>query len=115
MNFSHQVTSGYGDANDLKHLLVIDAGTEFKLYSLDSHMSFIKSFPTTTEGEHYRRQVTFGEAGGVIVGGSKEGVIHVFDTKTGVPLNVLHHTPKTKVLAVTVCGLQTQVFFSCSL
>src|ERR1700742_2765717 len=41
----------------------------------------------------------------IVVGGSKEGVVHVFDTKTGAPIDVLHHTPKMRVLAVAVSVL----------
>lgn len=102
----------YGEANEFKRLLVLDAGTEFKLYSLDPNTSFIRSYPTVTNGDLFPRQVVFGENEKVVVGGSKEGVVHVFDTKTGAPLDVLHHTPKTKVLAVAVSdtNLQLELF-----
>ena len=87
--------------HDEKRLFVADAGSEYKLYSLDGDMKFLRSFPTPTHGTHYPRQVTFGEAEKVVVGGSKEGVVYVFDTKTGASVDVLHHAAD-RVLAVTV-------------
>jgi WD40 repeat protein len=64
-------------------------------------MRCLRSYPTPTSGINYPRQVAFAENEKVIVGGSKEGDVYVFDTKSGAPLDVLHHSDG-KVLAVAV-------------
>jgi WD40 repeat protein len=92
---------GHAEAHDERRLLLADAGTEFKLYNLDTPMKCLRSFSTPTSGVNYPRQVAFAENEKVIVGGSKEGDIYVFDTKSGAPLDVLHHSDG-KVLAVAV-------------
>jgi WD40 repeat protein len=93
--------SGHGEAHDDKRLFVADAGSEYKLYSLDINMKYLRSFLTPSQGTHYPRQVVFGEHEKVVVGGSKEGSVYVFDTKTGTQLDVLRHSDR-KVLAVAV-------------
>jgi WD40 repeat protein len=94
-------SSGYGDAHDEKRLFIADAGSEYKLYCMDTNMKYLRSFPTPTHGSRFPRQVTFGESENVVVGGSKEGTVYVFDTKTGASLDVLHHS-SARVLAVAV-------------
>ena len=64
-------------------------------------MKYLRSFRTPTQGMQYPRQVAFGEHEKVVVGGSKEGSVYVFDTKTGASLAVLHHSNR-RVLALTV-------------
>jgi WD40 repeat protein len=99
--FLHEPYSGHADANDERRLLLADAGSEYKLYSLDPPMRCIRNFPTPTSSVHFPRQVSFAENERVVVGGSKEGVVYVFDTKTGAPLDLLHHSD-CKVLAIAV-------------
>lgn len=67
-------------------------------------MSCQRIFSTPTSGVHFPRQVSFAENGKVVVGGSREGVIYVFDLKSGAILDLLHHSDG-KVLAVTARNL----------
>lgn len=51
---------------------------------------------------HYPKQVSFGEEGSVLVGGSDHGVVYVFDTATGCPLDLIHHLDCSLVQTITV-------------
>ena len=40
----------------------------------------------------YPEQVSFGKDSTVLVGGSDHGAVYIFDTATGCPLDLLHHS-----------------------
>jgi len=50
----------------------------------------------------YPKQVSFGEEGTVLVGGSNHGAVYVFDTATGCPLDLLRHSDRGLVQTITV-------------
>ena len=51
---------------------------------------------------HYPKQVSFGEDGTVLVGGSDHGAVYIFNTATGCPLDLLHHSNRSLVQTITV-------------
>jgi hypothetical protein len=62
---------------------VVDTGTgRFNLHELED-CTFVRNFPTGTPIRRHPKQVTFGENGQVVVGGSDHGIVHVFDRMTG--------------------------------
>jgi hypothetical protein len=63
--------------------------------------SFIRSFWTGTPKKRVPKQVAFGEDGKVVVGGSDHSAVYVFDRKTGVIRDILHHD-QDLVQAITV-------------
>ena len=50
----------------------------------------------------YPKQVSFGEDGTVLVGGSDHGAVYIFDTATGCPLDLLRHSDRDLVQTITV-------------
>lgn len=54
---------------------------------------------------HYPKQIAFGEEGSVLVGGSDHGVVYFFDTTTGCPLDLLHHSDCSLVQTIMVSQL----------
>lgn len=52
----------------------------------------VRQYPTGTPKWTFPRQVMFGENGRVLVGGSENGVVYVFDRRTGSPLDLLRHS-----------------------
>lgn len=73
----------------------------FDVYHLESG-NFIRNLPTGSPTKRFPKQVAFGEDSKVIVGGSDHGVVYVFDRKTGVLLDHLHHAKGGMVQAVAV-------------
>ena len=62
----------------------------FSLYSLED-MKFLREYPTGKPTRRFPKQVEFGEEGRVLVGGSDHGTIYVFDRRTGLVMDTLHH------------------------
>lgn len=67
----------------------------FDLYSFDTG-SFIKTFSATRGTTRYPRQVAFGEGGSVVIGGGNDGLIRVYDRRSGVTIDTLRHDSGTR-------------------
>ena len=76
----------------------------FSLYSLED-MKFLRKYPTGKPTRRFPKQVEFGEEGRVLVGGSDHGTIYVFDRRTGLVMDTLHHEDNGLSQAVTVSML----------
>lgn len=57
----------------------------------------------------YPKQVSFGEEGTILVGGSDHGAGYVFDTATGCPLDLLRHSERGLVQTITVSRPSTLI------
>lgn len=85
-----------------KGQMVLDNTTDgFDLYQSDT-MTKVRRFASGTLTKKYPRQVALAESGRVVVGGSDCGVIYLFDRRTGAPLDVLRHTERSLIQAITV-------------
>ena len=73
----------------------------FTLYCLESGQA-IRSFSTGPASVPVSKQVAFGEEGKVVIGGSDNGCVHVFNRRTGELIEMLHHTSATLVQTITV-------------
>ena len=62
----------------------------FSLHQLDTG-AYIRTFSTGTPIKGMPKQVAFGEACQIIVGGSDHSAVYVFDRRTGQRLDVLRH------------------------
>jgi WD40 repeat protein len=87
----------------------LDNATDgFDLHSFDIG-GYIKTLPTNLTARQFPRQVVFGENGHVVVGGSNDGTVYVFDRKTGTALDVLRHSSfartQTVTVSINICGL----------
>lgn len=86
---------------DLNHgLFVIDNATAgFSLHRIED-ATCVKAYDTKPL-KTYPKQVSFAERGRVIVGGSDNGVVYVFD-KSGDLLQLLQHSKSGRVQTVMV-------------
>ena len=50
----------------------------------------------------YPKQVSFGEDGRILVGGSDHGAVYIFDTATACPMDLLRHSDCGLVQTITV-------------
>ncbi len=79
--------------------------TGINLFNLES-LKLIRHFPTGRSKRVFPLQVALAEDSRVVVSGSSNGAVYVFDRKTGRPIDVLHHTAEDgMVQTVTVCPI----------
>ncbi|KDQ30230.1 hypothetical protein PLEOSDRAFT_1101234 [Pleurotus ostreatus PC15] len=84
----------------IRGLIVFDNSIEgYSLHALGDGRP-VRQYPTGTPKWTFPRQVIFGENGRVIVGGSENGVVYVFDRRTGSPLDLLRHSGNTEGIAL---------------
>ncbi|KAF8576634.1 WD40 repeat-like protein [Ramaria rubella] len=94
--------SGSAAISNKHNQCVIDNTTDgFDLYWLGNG-AYIRTFNTGKPRQNVPKQVTFGEDGKAIVGGSDHGVTYVFDQVKGTNLDVLQHAKKGLVQTITV-------------
>ena len=87
---------------DRRNLFVIDNYENgFDLYKLDD-CKWLRTYATGTALVRKPKQVSFGEQGRAIVGGTDHGVVYVFDRKTVRELDVLPHAKGGMVQTITV-------------
>ncbi|KAF9488640.1 hypothetical protein BDN71DRAFT_1402980, partial [Pleurotus eryngii] len=73
-------------------LIAFDNSVEgYSLHALGNGRP-VRQYPTGTPKWTFPCQVMFGENGRVLVGGSENGVVYVFDRRTGSPLDLLRHS-----------------------
>lgn len=83
--------SGHAAINVPKNLVAIENGFDgVNLHSIETGL-LVRTFPTGAPKKSIPRQVAFAEEDGVIVAGSDDGLLYVFDAHTGAPLDVLRH------------------------
>jgi len=76
----------------------------FSLYSLED-MKLLREYPTGKPTRQFPKQVEFGKEGRVLVDSSDDGTIYVFDRRTGLVMDTLHHDDNGLSQAVTVSVL----------
>ncbi|KAG1901560.1 WD40-repeat-containing domain protein [Suillus fuscotomentosus] len=72
--------------------VVNNAADGFTLYRLDSNEEPVRTFVTAPPSVSVPKQVAFGAEGRLIVGGSDNGSVYVFERKTGKLLDTLRHS-----------------------
>ncbi|KAI6097119.1 WD40-repeat-containing domain protein, partial [Pisolithus croceorrhizus] len=93
-----------------KELIVIDNATNgFTLYSLDREDP-IQYFVTEPQSVPVPKQVAFGEESKIIVGGSDNGSVYLFERRTGRMLEKLAHSKTGLVQTITV---RPEIFAFC--
>jgi outer membrane protein assembly factor BamB len=84
-------------------VFVVDNATDgFTLYRLEGDGEPVQTFATAVPTVSVPKQVAFGEEGKVVVGGSDNGLVYIFDRKTGQILETLHHTDTGLVQTISV-------------
>jgi len=99
--------SGYAAVNVRKHLTVIDnASNGFTLYRLDC-ADPIRVYLTEPPTIPVPKQVAFGEESKLVIGGSDNGCVYLFDRRSGEIVETLHHsrTGLVQSLAVSIHGI----------
>ncbi|KAG6375696.1 WD40-repeat-containing domain protein [Boletus reticuloceps] len=93
---------GYAAVNTRKRLVVIDnAANGFTLYRLD-RLDAIRTYLTAPPTVPVPKQVAFGEDARLIIGGSDNGRVYLFNRKSGELLEMLYHSNTGLVQAVAV-------------
>jgi hypothetical protein len=81
-------------------VFVIDNATDgFTLYRLEGEGQPVRTFATAPPSISVPKQVAFGEEGKVVMGGSDNGLVYIFDRKT---LETLHHADIGLVQTIAV-------------
>lgn len=84
-------------------VFVVDNATDgFTLYRLEGEGQPVRTFATAPPSVSVPKQVAFGEEGKVVVGGSDNGLVYIFDRKTGQTLETLHHADIGLVQTIAV-------------
>lgn len=84
-------------------VFVVDNATDgFTLYRLEGDGEPVRTFATAVPSMSVPKQVAFGEEGKVVVGGSDNGLVYVFDRKTGDIIETLHHADTDTGLVQTI-------------
>lgn len=66
---------------------------------------FIRNYPTGPVRKKFSKQVAFGEEGRIVVGGTDQGAVYVFDKNDGKVLSILRHGDRGIVATLTVSPL----------
>ncbi|KAJ8581076.1 hypothetical protein M405DRAFT_847264 [Rhizopogon salebrosus TDB-379] len=89
---SCQSVIGHAAVCQKRGVFVVDNATDgFTLYRLEGEGQPVRTFATAPPSVSVPKQVAFGEEGKVVMGGSDNGLIYIFDRKTGQTLETLHH------------------------
>ncbi|KAG2123445.1 WD40-repeat-containing domain protein [Suillus clintonianus] len=94
---------GHAAVHSKRGVFVVDNATDsFTLYRLEGDGEPVRTFATAVPSMSVPKQVAFGEEGKVVVGGSDNGLVYVFDRKTGQILETLHHGDTDAGLVQTI-------------
>lgn len=97
-----------------KGVFVIDNATDgFTLYHLNG-ADPIRTFVTDPPHIPVPKQVAFGEGSKVVIGGSSNGSVFVFDRRTGKPLATLQHTSRAPVQTIGVHDVGGRCLIACA-
>lgn len=81
--------------------MVDNAHDGFNLHDLED-AGYVRTFFAGVPSRQLPRQVAFAEKGKVVVGGSDQGVVYVFDRCTGAVVDRLNHARTGWIGTVTV-------------
>ncbi|KAG1750309.1 WD40-repeat-containing domain protein [Suillus occidentalis] len=94
---------GHAAVHLKRGVFVVDNATDgFTLYRLEGDGEPVRTFATAVPTVSVPKQVAFGEEGKVVVGGSDNGLVYIFDRKTGQILETLHHADTGLVQTISV-------------
>ncbi|KAG2106839.1 hypothetical protein BD769DRAFT_1366504, partial [Suillus cothurnatus] len=94
---------GHPAINQKRGMSVVDnAADSFMLYQLDSNEEPVRTFVTTPPSVSVPKQVAFRAEGRLVIGGSNNGSVYVFERKTGKLLNTLCHSNEGLVQTIAV-------------
>ncbi|KAG1867694.1 hypothetical protein F4604DRAFT_1927478 [Suillus subluteus] len=100
---------GHAVVHSKRGIFIVDNATDgFTLYRLEGDGEPVQMFATAVPSMSVPKQVAFGEEGKVVVGGSDNGLVYVFDRKTGQIIETLHH-------ADTDAGLMRDLHGRCTI
>lgn len=85
----------------------------FTLYHLESGQ-LVRTFTVDPPTVPVPKQVSFGEDGKVVIGGSDNGSVYVFNRRTGVLIETLSHTAATLVPTITVRDVGGRCIIACA-
>lgn len=95
--------SGHAAVYQKRGIFVVDNATDgFTLYRLEGKGEPVRTFATAVPSISVPKQVAFGEEGKIVVGGSDNGLVYIFDRKTGDILETLRHADAGLVQTITV-------------
>ncbi|KAG1853566.1 hypothetical protein C8R48DRAFT_777081 [Suillus tomentosus] len=84
---------GHAAVNQKRGVFMVDNVADgFMLYRLDGNEEPVRTFVTAPPSVSVPKQVAFGAEGRLIVGGSDNGSVYVFERKTGKLLDTLRHS-----------------------
>ncbi|KAG2046080.1 hypothetical protein BDR06DRAFT_856595, partial [Suillus hirtellus] len=87
-----QSVIGHAAVYQKRGVFVVDNAIDgFSLYRLDGEGESVRTFATALPSVSVPKQVAFGEEGRIVIGGSDNGLVYVFDKKTGQKIQTLQH------------------------
>ncbi|KAG2745111.1 hypothetical protein P692DRAFT_20742804 [Suillus brevipes Sb2] len=87
-----QSVIGHAAVYQKRGVFVIDNAIDgFTLFRLEGEGESVRTFATNVPSMSVPKQVAFGEEGKVVIGGSDNGLVYIFDRKTGQIIQTLHH------------------------
>ncbi|KAG2096022.1 WD40-repeat-containing domain protein [Suillus cothurnatus] len=96
-------SSGHAAVHQKRGVFVVDNAIDgFTLYRLEGEGESVRTFTTAVPSMSVPKQVVFGEEGKVVIGGSDNGLVYVFDRKTGQIIQTLCHADVGLVQTITV-------------
>ncbi|KAG2120414.1 uncharacterized protein F5147DRAFT_562352, partial [Suillus discolor] len=101
--YSCQSVIGHAAVNQKRGVFVVDNATDgFTLYRLVGDEEPVRTFITAPPSISVSKQVAFGAEGRLVVGGSDNGLVYIFERKTGKLLETLHHSNAGLVQTIAV-------------
>ncbi|KAG1850993.1 uncharacterized protein F5891DRAFT_950752, partial [Suillus fuscotomentosus] len=101
--YSCQSVIGHAAINQKRGVFVVDNATDgFTLYRLLGDEEPVRTFITAPPSVSVPKQVAFGAEGRLVVGGSDNGLVYIFERKTGKLLESLHHSNAGLVQTIAV-------------
>ncbi|KAG1889731.1 uncharacterized protein F5891DRAFT_923600, partial [Suillus fuscotomentosus] len=99
--YSCQSVIGHAAINQKRGVFLVDNATDgFTLYRLLGDEEPVRTFITAPPSVSVPKQVAFGAEGRLVVGGSDNGLVYIFERKTGKLLESLHHSNASLVQTI---------------
>ncbi|KAG1890842.1 hypothetical protein F4604DRAFT_1913656 [Suillus subluteus] len=104
--YSCQSVIGHAAVNQKRGVFVVDNATNgFTLYRLVGDEEAVRTFVTAPPSVSVPKQVAFGAEGRLVVGGSDNSSVYIFERKSGKLLETLHHSNAGLVQTITTCDI----------
>ncbi|KAG2108100.1 WD40-repeat-containing domain protein [Suillus cothurnatus] len=101
--YSCQSVIRHAAVNQKRGVFVVDNATDgFTLYRLVGNEEPVRTFVTAPPSVSVPKQVAFGAEGRLVVGGSDNGLVYIFERKSGKLLETLHHSNAGLVQTIAV-------------